>query len=60
MMILVFYPYVYLLARAAFREQGAATLETARSLGRSRLVAFLRVHAAARAAVARRRARRWR
>ncbi len=32
-MTLVFYPYVYLLARAAFREQGAATLETARSLG---------------------------
>ncbi len=33
MMTLVFYPYVYLLARTAFREQGAATLETARSLG---------------------------
>ena len=33
MMTLVFYPYVYLLARAAFRGQGAATLETARSLG---------------------------
>ena len=32
-MTLVFYPYVYLLARAAFAEQGAATLETARSLG---------------------------
>ena len=32
-MTLVFYPYVFLLARAAFREQGAATLETARSLG---------------------------
>ena len=43
MMILVFYPYVYLLARAAFREQGAAALETARSLGRSRHVAFLAV-----------------
>jgi iron(III) transport system permease protein len=36
-MTLVFYPYVYLLARAAFTEQGAATLETARSLGRTRL-----------------------
>jgi iron(III) transport system permease protein len=43
MMTLVFYPYVYLLARAAFREQGAATLETARSLGRSRLWAFVQV-----------------
>jgi len=30
MMTLVFYPYVYLLARAAFRGQGAATLEVAR------------------------------
>jgi len=43
MMTLVFYPYVYLLARAAFREQAGATLETARSLGRSRVAAFLRV-----------------
>jgi iron(III) transport system permease protein len=42
-MILVFYPYVYLLARAAFREQGAATLETARSLGVSRGQAFFEV-----------------
>jgi iron(III) transport system permease protein len=42
-MTLVFYPYVYLLGRAAFREQGAATLETARSLGRSPLQAFLGV-----------------
>ncbi len=43
MMTLVFYPYVYLLARAAFREQGVAVLETARSLGRSRLGAFVSV-----------------
>ena len=43
MMTLVFYPYVYLLARAAFRAQGSAVLETARSLGRSRLRAFLEV-----------------
>ena len=43
MMTLVFYPYVYLLARAAFRGQGAATLEMARSLGRSPLRAFLMV-----------------
>ncbi len=28
-----FYPYVYLLARAAFREQSGATYEVARSLG---------------------------
>ena len=39
-MTLVFYPYVYLLARAAFAEQGKATLETARSLGCGRLRAF--------------------
>jgi iron(III) transport system permease protein len=43
MMTLVFYPYVYLLARAAFRSQGVATLEMARSLGRSPLRAFLMV-----------------
>jgi iron(III) transport system permease protein len=42
-MTLVFYPYVYLLARTAFREQGAATLETARTLGRSRWRAFQEV-----------------
>jgi iron(III) transport system permease protein len=42
-MTLVFYPYVYLLARTAFREQGAATLETARVLGRSRWQAFRQV-----------------
>jgi iron(III) transport system permease protein len=42
-MTLVFYPYVYLLARTAFREQGAATLETARTLGRSRWQAFREV-----------------
>lgn len=40
-MCLVFYPYVYLLARAAFRAQGAATLETARVLGCSRGRAFM-------------------
>src|SRR5215470_20160530 len=43
MMTLVFYPYVYLLARSAFRGQGAATLEVARSLGRSPRRAFLMV-----------------
>jgi iron(III) transport system permease protein len=39
-MTLVFYPYVYLLARAAFREHGLGLLETARSLGRGRVRAF--------------------
>jgi iron(III) transport system permease protein len=42
-MTLVFYPYVYLLARAAFREQGAATLETARSLGHTPRRVFMQV-----------------
>jgi iron(III) transport system permease protein len=42
-MTLVFYPYVYLLARAAFHEQGAATLETARALGRTRTRALIEV-----------------
>jgi iron(III) transport system permease protein len=42
-MTLVFYPYVYLLARDAFREQGAATLETARSLGHTPLRVFWKV-----------------
>jgi iron(III) transport system permease protein len=42
-MTLVFYPYVFLLARAAFREQGAATLETARSLGCGRARTFFTV-----------------
>ena len=43
MMTLVFYPYVYLLARVAFREQGTAAVEIARTLGRSRPAAFLAV-----------------
>lgn len=33
MLILVLYPYVYLLARVAFLEQSIATLEASRSLG---------------------------
>ena len=37
------YPYVYLLARQAFREQSAATEEVARSLGSGALGRFLRV-----------------
>lgn len=43
MMTLVFYPYVYFLARAAFRAQGTAILETARSLGCSPWRVFLKV-----------------
>ncbi len=42
-MTLVLYPYVYLLARAAFLDQGAALLDAARSLGCSRRDAFLRI-----------------
>jgi len=42
-MTLVFYPYVYLLARVAFREQGTAAVEIARTLGCSRGAAFLAV-----------------
>ena len=42
-MTLVLYPYVYLLARAAFLEQRAGTLEAARSLGRTPLHAFVSV-----------------
>ena len=43
MMTLVFYPYVYVLARVAFREHGRAALEVARSLGHSPRRAFLTV-----------------
>jgi iron(III) transport system permease protein len=42
-MILVLYPYVYLLARAAFLEQRAGTLEVARTLGCTPLRAFFAV-----------------
>ncbi len=42
-MILVLYPYVYLLARAAFLEQRSGTLEAARTLGCTPLRAFLAV-----------------
>jgi iron(III) transport system permease protein len=43
MMTLVFYPYVYVVARVAFREHGAAALEVARSLGHSPARAFAAV-----------------
>ncbi len=40
---LVFYPYVYVLARAAFLERSGGLLEAARSLGLSQRAAFFRV-----------------
>ena len=40
---LAFYPYVYMLARAAFLSQGRAVLESGRVLGLSAWGAFLRV-----------------
>ncbi len=40
---LVLYPYVYILARAAFREQAATTFEAARVMGYSRWRLFWRV-----------------
>lgn len=43
MLTLVLYPYVYLLARAAFTAQGASTFLAARVLGRSPFAAFLHV-----------------
>ncbi|SLN30557.1 ABC transporter permease [Pseudooctadecabacter jejudonensis] len=43
MLSLVLYPYVYLLARAAFLGQSGTTFLAARSLGKSALVAFLTV-----------------
>lgn len=42
-MSLVFYPYVYLLARAAFSERAVPMIEAARSLGQSPLSAFWRL-----------------
>ncbi|MEX2164499.1 MAG: iron ABC transporter permease [Sulfuricaulis sp.] len=42
-MILAFYPYVYMLARAAFLAQGRRMLETGRVFGLTPWVAFLRV-----------------
>lgn len=42
-MTLVFYPYVYTLARTAFLEQAPGPLETARALGRSGFQAFMQV-----------------
>ncbi|MDO7867378.1 ABC transporter permease [Nocardioides jiangxiensis] len=42
-MSLTLYPYVYLMARAAFAEQGRATYDAARTLGASRRRAFYTV-----------------
>jgi iron(III) transport system permease protein len=42
-MTLVLYPYVYMLARTAFLEQAAGTLEAARSLGAGALAVFWKV-----------------
>lgn len=43
MLTLVLYPYVYLLARAAFRMQAASPFYAARSLGSTPVACFLRV-----------------
>ncbi|MGY3439308.1 MULTISPECIES: ABC transporter permease [unclassified Marinovum] len=43
MLVLVLYPYVYLLARAAFLGQSASTFHAARALGKTPLQAFLQV-----------------
>lgn len=43
MLILVLYPYVYLLARAAFAQQSATTFFAARALGRGPFRAFVEV-----------------
>ncbi len=40
---LVFYPYVYVLARAAFLERSGSLMEAARSMGLSARAAFFRV-----------------
>ncbi|MEE9447338.1 MAG: iron ABC transporter permease [Arenicellales bacterium] len=43
LMGLVLYPYVYMLARAAFLEQSSSTLEVSRLLGRGPIKTFLTV-----------------
>lgn len=43
MMVLVLYPYVYLLSRSAFLEQSATMLEASRTLGCSPWQSFIRV-----------------
>lgn len=43
MLVLVLYPYVYLLARVAFLEQSVCTLEASRSLGYNPWQSFIKV-----------------
>ena len=43
MLVLVLYPYVYLMARAAFLAQSAHILDVSRSLGLSRVKGFFKV-----------------
>lgn len=43
MLILVFYPYVYLLARTAFIDQSVCAIEVSRTLGRTPWQSFLHV-----------------
>ena len=43
MLSLVLYPYVYLLARAAFMEQSANLMEAAYTLGQDRWQVFIRI-----------------
>lgn len=43
MLVLVLYPYVFLLARSAFIEQSSSVLEVARVLGKSRSARFFKV-----------------
>src|SRR6056297_611012 len=43
LMSLVFFPYVYLLTRAAFLEQSASLLEASRSLGASSAKSFFKI-----------------
>jgi iron(III) transport system permease protein len=43
MLILVFYPYVYLLARSAFLDQSVCAIEVSRTLGRTPWQSFVRV-----------------
>ncbi len=42
-MTLVLYPYVFVIARAAFREQAATTVEAAQVMGLSRMQTFFRL-----------------
>ncbi len=42
-LVLVFYPYVYMLARSAFLSQGSDVMEVARVLGATRRQAFFKI-----------------